>query len=199
MAHCPDSRKSAASNFLITLRASEPWGMSVRTAELQHAISISAMRVSGPWEAVVRMVKVKSAISFFDERAFGPRLSDVQTGVFELQFLPYGDARPDGWSIFPLLELGKNLRQIEYREASGRAAESPDGCKLDRTFLTQWRVRTERHVVRTDDAWSVWSANGMARRPDGWNSDRWASGRDGSIVQTADKELKLFWLWSTST
>jgi hypothetical protein len=30
----------------------------------------------------------------------------------------------------------------------------------------------------------------MARRPDGWNSDRWASGRDGSIVRTADRELK---------
>jgi len=30
----------------------------------------------------------------------------------------------------------------------------------------------------------------MARRLDGWNSDRWASGQDGSIVWTADKELK---------
>jgi hypothetical protein len=68
----------------------------------------------------------------------------------------------------------------------------PDRCKLDRTFSTQWRVRTERHVVRTDDAWSVWSPDGMARRPDGLNSDRWASGRDGSIVRTADRELKIF-------
>jgi hypothetical protein len=41
----------------------------------------------------------------------------------------------------------------------------------------EWRVRTERHVVRTDDAWSVWSPDSMARRPNGWNSDRWASGR----------------------
>jgi hypothetical protein len=38
-----------------------------------------------------------------------------------------------------------------------------DGCKLDRNFSTQWRVRSEMHVVRTDDAWSDW-------RPDGWNS-----------------------------
>jgi hypothetical protein len=44
----PDGRMSAASNFLIRLRASRPWGMSVQTAELQHAISISAMRASGP-------------------------------------------------------------------------------------------------------------------------------------------------------
>jgi hypothetical protein len=65
----------------------------------------------------------------------------------------------------------------------------PDRCKLDRTFSTQWRVRTERHVVRMDDAWFVWSPDGMARRPDGWNGDRWTSGRDGSIVRTADREL----------
>jgi hypothetical protein len=38
-----------------------------------------------------------------------------------------------------------------------------DGCKLDRTFLTQWRVQTEMHVVRTNDARFDW-------RPDGWNS-----------------------------
>jgi len=46
--------------------------------------------------AVVRTVKVESAISFFDARASEPRLSDVQTVIFEVRFLPYGDARPDG-------------------------------------------------------------------------------------------------------
>jgi hypothetical protein len=45
-----------------------------------------------------------------------------------------------------------------------------DGCKLDRNFSTQWRVWTEMHVVRTDDAWSNWHPDGMSRRPDGWNS-----------------------------
>jgi hypothetical protein len=45
-----------------------------------------------------------------------------------------------------------------------------DGFKLDRTFSTQWRVRTEMHVVQTDDAWSDWRPDGMARRPDGSNS-----------------------------
>jgi len=34
--------------ILIKLHLSGPWGMSVRTAELQYAISISAMRASGP-------------------------------------------------------------------------------------------------------------------------------------------------------
>jgi hypothetical protein len=46
----------------------------------------------------------------------------------------------------------------------------PDGCKLDRTFSTQWMFRTEMHVVQTDDAWSDWRPDGMARRPVGWNS-----------------------------
>jgi len=47
-----------------------------------------------------------------------------------------------------------------------------DGCKLDRNFSTQWRVQTEMniHVVWTDDAWFDWRSDGMARRPDGWNS-----------------------------
>jgi hypothetical protein len=39
------------------------------------------------------------------------------------------------------------------------------------------------HVVRTDDAWSDRRSDGMARRPDGWNS-----GQMG--VQMADKEPK---------
>jgi hypothetical protein len=53
-----------------------------------------------------------------------------------------------------------------------------DGCKLDRNFSTQWRVWT-------DDAWSDWRSDGMARRPDGWNSGqigvrtRWLDCSDG--------------------
>jgi hypothetical protein len=26
------------------------------------------------------------------------------------------------------------------------------------------------HVIQIDDAWSDWSLDGMARRPNGWNS-----------------------------
>jgi hypothetical protein len=44
---------SATCNFHIRLRASGPRGMNVRTAILQHAISISAMRASGPCETDV--------------------------------------------------------------------------------------------------------------------------------------------------
>jgi hypothetical protein len=56
----------------------------------------------------------------------------------------------------------------------------PDGCKLDRTFSTQWRVRTERmssgqmmlglygvqtvwHVVRMDGTVTDGRSDGMAR------------------------------------
>jgi hypothetical protein len=63
--------------------------MNVRTAILQHAISISAMRASGPREADVWMVEVESAISILVARVSGPRLTDVRTVIFELRFLPY--------------------------------------------------------------------------------------------------------------
>jgi hypothetical protein len=63
--------------------------MNVRTAILQHVMSISAMRASGPKEADVRTVEVESAISLTNERGSGPMLTDVRTVTFELQFLPY--------------------------------------------------------------------------------------------------------------
>jgi len=48
MAHRPDGHTPAASNFLIRLSSVRTMGMNVRTAILQHAISISPMRASGP-------------------------------------------------------------------------------------------------------------------------------------------------------
>ena len=84
----PDGCTSAASNFHIRLSTSGPRGMNVRTAILQHAISISAMRASGLREADIRTVEVESAISLTDERAFEPRLTDVRTVILELRFLP---------------------------------------------------------------------------------------------------------------
>jgi hypothetical protein len=79
------------------------------------------------------MVEVESAISILVARASEPRLTDIRTRIFELRFLSYGDARPDGiphcldgWTIFPLPELGKYLRLVEYREASGHAAETSE-------------------------------------------------------------------------
>jgi hypothetical protein len=53
--------------------------MSVRTAELQHAISISDVRASRPLGADIRTVEVKLAVSIYDAPASGPQLSDVWT------------------------------------------------------------------------------------------------------------------------
>jgi hypothetical protein len=66
--------------------------MTVWTVDLLHAISISVELVSGP------------------------RQTDVRAVEFELRFLPYGVARPDGnprhpdgCSNLPLFELGKKI------------------------------------------------------------------------------------------
>lgn len=82
------SRTSIASNFHIRLRASGPRGMNIRTAELQHIISKSAMRAFGPRLSNVQTVEVESAISITVECASGPRLTNVRTETFELRFLP---------------------------------------------------------------------------------------------------------------
>jgi hypothetical protein len=160
------------------------------------------------------MVEVESAISLTDERAFGPRLTDVRTVIFELQFLPYIRARPDGnprhpdgWSNLPLnwtwkeSEADRSLRGVRT------------GCWNVRTdlswnssFSKQWRsgrestssgqmmlglsgVRTVWHVIWTD---------GIV--------DRWASGRDdtssgrltgtlkSSVLKAVQKHLKHFWI-----
>jgi hypothetical protein len=86
---------SAVSNFHIRLHVSEPWGRSVWTAKLQHAISIYDERVFGPRGADVQTVEVESSVTIYDAPASGPQLSDVRTVNFELRFLPYGDMGPD--------------------------------------------------------------------------------------------------------
>jgi len=159
--HCrPDSLTLAVSNFLIRLQASGPRGMSVRTAKLQHPISIFAIRTSGSWKAVVRTVEVKSAISLTVERTSRPRLTVIRMVIFELRFFPYVRARPDGnprhpdgWSNLPLNELGKNLKLIDHWEASERAAET-SGRMQARTEASRYSGASRRkvHVVRTDDA-----------------------------------------------
>jgi len=194
MAHRPDGRTSAASNFLIRLHASGPRGMSVRTVELQHAISISDMRASGPWEAVVRTVEVESEISILVARASGSRLTDVRTGYHIVRTVE---------SVFPYL----NLERIWSWSSTDRRPDvllrCLDGWKLDRNFSTQWRVRMEMHVVRTDDAWSDWRSDGMACRSDVWNSGQmgvrtgWldrSDGWQGTEIFTELSLLRVLWI-----
>jgi hypothetical protein len=190
----PDSRTSAASNFHIRLRASGPRGMNVRTAILQHAISISAMCESGSWEVDVRMVEVESVISLTDERASGPMPIDVRTVIFELRFLPYvwvhsdGKPRlPDGVSIFPYLNLERIWSWSITDGRSDGMLRGTDWCKLEQKLLDT--VEGLDGKIRRPDGWcwSVWRPNGMTRRRDGWNS-----GQMG--VRTADRESEIFYL-----
>jgi hypothetical protein len=115
---------------------------------------------------------VESAISIIVARASGPRLTDVRMVIFELQFLPYLCARPDGVSIFPYSELGKNLKLIDHCWPSGRAAERSTRMKAGteasryskgsgRMMLVCLASGRDEHVVQTDGT-----------------VDRWTSGRD---------------------
>jgi hypothetical protein len=163
--------------------------MSVRTVDLQHAISISAMRASRPWKAVVRMVEVESAISLTIEHAFGPRLTVVWTVIFELRFLPYVGARPDGnprrldgWSNLPLnwtwkeFEADRSLRGVRTGCWDVRTDAS-----WNSSFSKQWRSGRER----TSSGQMMLGLSGVQTvlhvvRKDGI-MDRWASGRDATL------------------
>jgi hypothetical protein len=179
----PDGCMSAASNFHIRLRASGSWGKNVWTAILQHAIYISDIRASGPWKVGVRTVEVESAISICVVRASGPRLTDVRTVIFELQFLPYIWARPDGCINLPLFRTWKESKANQSLKGVQTGCwDVRTDASWNKSFSIQYRVWMEKYVVRTVDAWSVERPDGMTRRLDGWTVDRWASGRDGTIV-----------------
>jgi hypothetical protein len=100
----PDGRTSTASNFHNRLSASGPWCRSVRTAKLQHAISIS------------------ERVCLNHERETSGRLNSNRQ-------LPYTmHQRPD-----------------HSCQMSGRFILNYDSC------LTEIRVRTGYHIVRTVD------------------------------------------------
>jgi hypothetical protein len=202
----PDGRTSAASNFHIRLRASGPKGMNVRTAILQHAISISVMRASGPWEADVRIVEVESTISLTDERTSGPMLTDIRTVIFELRFLPYLWVRPDGKphrpdsvSIFPYFELGKNLKLIDHWWTSGRAAEMSRRMQAG-TEASRYSGGSRRKDTSSRRMMLVCLASGQDEyvvRTDG-TVDRWTSGwltrnLKSSIFFAVQSLLKMLW------
>jgi len=136
-------------------------------------------------------------------------MTGVQTSGFELRYLPYGWARPDGCSNLPISVFWKkSWSLIEHWESSGRAAESSGRMQATVvwSFSTQMKVRTGIDVIRTDDA-LVWSASGwydtssgrlmlwiagcpddMTRRPDGWQ------GTEFSDLQTVQIFWKHFWI-----
>jgi len=201
----PDGRASAASNFHIRLSESGPRRMNVRMSILQHAISISTMRVSGPWEADVRTVEVESSISILVARASVPRLTDVRTVIFKLWFLPYLWARLEwkprrlnGVSIFPYSELGKNLKVIDHWWTSGRAVEMSGRMQAGIEASRYSGGYERKDVFRTDNAGlsGIWS--GWTRPPGIWNNGQMDVRTGWHVIQTADRESKIFYLFCSA-
>jgi hypothetical protein len=96
----------------------------------------------------------------------------------------YHIVRTVDWSSLSW-NLERSQKLIEYWEASRRATEKSGLIQAD-TETSRYSMGSGRneHFVRTDDA-------GLSSvRTDG-TVDRWASGRDSSIVQTADRELEF--------
>jgi len=159
------------------------------------------------------MVEVESTVTIYDAPESGPQLLDVRTVNFELRFLPYGDThldriphRPDGWLIFPFLELGKNQWTVQeligVRTCCWNIRTEQAGIETSRYSVGVW---TEG--ARRPDGWclSNWCPDGMTRRPDGWNSGQRASKRDdtssrrltgnsnSSIFFAVQSLLKMLW------
>jgi hypothetical protein len=59
----------------------------------------------------------------------------------------------------------------------------------NRSFTIQRRVRTEIHIVQTNDAWFVGHLDGMARRQDGWSCGQISVRTGWHVVRTVVKEL----------
>jgi hypothetical protein len=116
-------------------------------------------------------------------------LTDVRTVVFELPFLPYvwarpngNPRRPDGCINLPLFELGKKIWSwsIIGRHPDG-LLRCPDGCKLE--LKLHDTVEGPDENPRHPDEWCLVC---RASRRNGTSSgqlelvDRWASERDGT-------------------
>jgi hypothetical protein len=137
----------------------------------------------------------------------------VRTVIFELRFLPYvwsrpdgKPHRPDGVSIFPYSELGKNLKLINHWWSSERAAEmsgrmqagteasrySEGSGRKDmssvRMMLFCLASGQDEHVVRTDGTVDRWTS--------GWDdtsSGRLAGNLKSSIFFVVQSLLKMLW------
>jgi hypothetical protein len=149
------------------------------------------MRASGPWKAVIWTVEVESTISLTIERASGPRLTVVRTVIFELRFLPYVWAHPDGnlrrpggWSNLPLNWTWKESEA----DRSPRGVRT--GCWDVRTdaswnssFLKQWRSGRER----TSSGQMMLGMSGVRTV---WNSEQMGVQTGWHVVRTANREPK---------
>jgi hypothetical protein len=104
----------------------------------------------------------------------------VRTGIHVVQTVA---------SMFPYLNLERKS------EADRSLDVVRTGCcdvrtdaSWNRSFTIQWRVRTEIHIVRTNDAWFVGRPDGMARCLDGWNCGQMRVRMGWHVVQTVVRE-----------
>lgn len=131
-------------------------------------------------------------------------------GQFWTTFLPYGDTRldgklpcPDGWLIFPFLELGKyqgTVRELIGVRTCCWNVRTVASCTKPSRYSGE--VLTERARHPDGWFWTVWCPNGMTRRPDGWSSRQKGVRTGWHIVWTADRELEFLliltslWKWN---
>jgi hypothetical protein len=85
----------------------------------------------------------------------------------------------------------------EY-EADRSLMDVRTDASWNRSFSIQWRVRTERYVVRTDDAGLSGIRTGWTRRPDGWNSRQMGVRTGWHFIRTADRESEIFYLFRSA-
>jgi hypothetical protein len=146
----------------------------------------------------VRTVYLQHTISIFTVRAFGPRLTVVRTVIFELRFLPYvwacpdGNPRcPDGWSNLPLnwtwkeSEADRSLRGV--RTGSWNVLTD---SSWNSSFSKQWRSGRESTLSGQMILGLSGRPDSMAHRPDGWKSGQMSIRMGWHVVRTANKEPK---------
>jgi len=141
-------------------------------------------------------------------------LTDVRTVVFELQFLPYEWARPDGnprrpdgFINLPLFELGKKIWSWSITGCHPeRLLRRPDGCKLE-PKLHDTEEGPDENPRRPDEwclvcrasgrngtssgrleLWIDEHPDGMARRPDD------CQGTDFSWLANSAETMEHFWI-----
>jgi hypothetical protein len=191
MAHRPDGRTSIASNFLIrhssfrTMGDERPDGYSsTRNFHICNP-RVRTMIGSRPdgWSRIGNFLLWCTRVRTTAVRRPDLKKTRIWTG--------YHIVRTVDWSSLSW-NLERNQKMIEYWETSGRAAETPGRMQAG-TETSRYSMGSGRNdnFVRTDDAglygvrtgWHVVQTDGTV--------DRWASGRDGSIVRTADRELEI--------
>jgi hypothetical protein len=200
MAHHPDGRTSAASNFLV--RLSSVWTMgdelpdgysSTCNFHISNA-SVRTMIGSRPdiWSRIGNFLLRCTLV-----RTTAVRRLDDHIWIAILTLRRRASERETTLSgrliDLPFLGTWKEIKNWSSTgEASGHAAET-SGRMQAGTETSRYSMGSGRneHFVRMDNAgrssvrtgWHVVRTNGTV--------DRWASERDGSIVRTADKELEF--------